>query len=244
MSFSRPTHQPRSRTNDSRGSSSSRAHDAKDTKIKDAAAARNKVPKKVARDKKFSEVPSQRLNKHKQADPWAAKKNKTNFGYVYAKGGIPCRIVHGSIKHKLHWDRQPEDLDYFPLLITFAEGLAETEHPYVFVARQGFMDLLDAEGCAEKVCAVTPDLIKPLRVALMSKEADIFTATLKAIIKLSEVVGEALNPHLSLLCTQISKRMFKPEFQEIIMEVLQCLDANGGPDAVRIIKSKVPTYMA
>jgi hypothetical protein len=33
--------------------------------------------------------------------------------------------------------------------------------------------------------------------------------------------------------------MFMPAFQEVIMEVLQCLDANGGPDAVRIIKSKV-----
>ena len=43
------------------------------------------------------------------SDPFnTEKKNKTNFGYVYSAGGIPCRILHGSNKLKLKWDIEPE----------------------------------------------------------------------------------------------------------------------------------------
>jgi hypothetical protein len=42
------------------------------------------------------------------SDPFNSdKKNKSNFGYVYSAGGIPCRILHGSVKLKLKWDIEP-----------------------------------------------------------------------------------------------------------------------------------------
>ena len=31
------------------------------------------------------------------------------------------RLVHGSVKHKLHWDTSPESLSFDPVLITLAE---------------------------------------------------------------------------------------------------------------------------
>lgn len=31
------------------------------------------------------------------------------------------RLVHGSVKHRLHWDSPPENLSFDPLLITLAE---------------------------------------------------------------------------------------------------------------------------
>ena len=52
--------------------------------------------------------PSDKL-KLSVSDPFnTEKKNKTNFGYVYSAGGIPCRILHGSNKLKLKWDIEPE----------------------------------------------------------------------------------------------------------------------------------------
>lgn len=48
-------------------------------------------------------------NKVISSDPFAGgKKHKTNFGYVYSAGGIPCRILHGSVKMKLKWDVEIE----------------------------------------------------------------------------------------------------------------------------------------
>ncbi len=45
--------------------------------------------------------------KIKTADPFgqATKKHKTNFGYVYSAGGVPCRINHGTVVHKIQWDK-------------------------------------------------------------------------------------------------------------------------------------------
>lgn len=46
--------------------------------------------------------------KIKTADPFSStKKHKTNFGFVYSSGGIPCRINHGTVNHKIQWDRPP-----------------------------------------------------------------------------------------------------------------------------------------
>ncbi len=57
----------------------------------------------------FTGKPSDKFKKVKAADPFSgAKKHKTNFGYVYASGGIPIRINHGSVRNQIAFDRQPE----------------------------------------------------------------------------------------------------------------------------------------
>jgi hypothetical protein len=55
--------------------------------------------------------PSEKYSKIKSSDPFAmGKKHKTNFGYVYSAGGIPCRIQHGSVRMRLKWDIEPESI--------------------------------------------------------------------------------------------------------------------------------------
>lgn len=49
-------------------------------------------------------------------------------------------------------------LNYEPLLITLAEGLQETQHPYAFVARTAFEHLLEAP-----VWASSPQFIEWMR---------------------------------------------------------------------------------
>jgi Parkin co-regulated protein len=82
---------------------------------------------------------------------------------------------------RLHWDQQPSQLSYDPLLITCFEGLVETEHPFVFVARQGSKELLTADGAADKTIPLIPRLVMPLRVALMNSDSAIFTSALEIL---------------------------------------------------------------
>ena len=74
---------------------------------------KSKAPVEESKEKKpktglFTSKPSSRLTGIKTADPFSStKKHKTNFGYVYSAGGIPCRIMHGSISNKLQWTAEP-----------------------------------------------------------------------------------------------------------------------------------------
>ncbi|XP_032807953.1 PACRG-like protein isoform X2 [Petromyzon marinus] len=71
--------------------------------------------------------PSARLNP-KTIDPFSDRTRPISaFATIYAKAGIPCRLVHGSVKHKLHWDTPPEDIPFDPLLITLAESHSDPE---------------------------------------------------------------------------------------------------------------------
>ena len=82
---------------------------------------------------------------------------------------------------RLNWDQQPSQLPYDPLLITCFEGLIETEHPFLFVARQGCRELLTADGAADKAIPLIPRLVMPLRVALMNSDSGIFAAALEIL---------------------------------------------------------------
>ena len=48
------------------------------------------------------------------------------------------------------------------------QGLKETEHPFTFVARQGFREMLETQGANEKATPLVPRLVQPIRAALVS----------------------------------------------------------------------------
>ncbi|RXM27188.1 PACRG-like protein [Acipenser ruthenus] len=98
---------------------------------------------------------------------------QSTFAAVYSKGGIPCRLVHGSVKHRLQWECPPETIHFDPLLITLAEGLRETKHPYTFVSREGFKELLLVDGAAEKAIPLLAKLVPALKAALIQTMASI-----------------------------------------------------------------------
>lgn len=93
---------------------------------------------------------------------------KTAFGTIYSNGGIPCRLVHGSVKNRLMWNHPPEKVAFDPVLITLADGLRETQFPFSFVAQAGFKDLLETQDADEKAVAVLPKLVQPIKSALVS----------------------------------------------------------------------------
>eukprot|EP00947_MAST-08B_sp_MAST-8B-sp1_P000187 g187.t1 len=192
----------------------------------------------------FSDRPSARLNPRAATNPFAKESSaRTPFAKAYVAGAIPCRIDHGCHKHKLKWDREPTEMDsYDPLLVHIAEGLSETKHPYVFVARTAFTELLMADGGVEKTRPLTGQLARPLRMALTSRDDAVFKAALQAVRLLAECVGEDLAPSLQVLLVQISKKSFQPKFKAVIVETLTTISEHCGPEAAGLIKKKCPTF--
>ncbi|XP_030842101.1 PACRG-like protein [Strongylocentrotus purpuratus] len=186
--------------------------------------------------------PSQRLNP-KTVDPFTnQKKSKSAFETVYVSGGVPCRLVHGSVKHKLQWESNPEDIPYDPVLLTLAEGLKEFKHPYQFVAQQGFKELLQIEGAHVKAVPLLTRLIPPLRAALGSGNESVYLGAVIALVDLSGAVGPHLNSHLKSVLAYLSKHQNDKKFRDQIYSALQEIEQNCGRESVPIIKSKIPTY--
>ncbi|KAM7445847.1 hypothetical protein ABFA07_005819 [Porites harrisoni] len=187
--------------------------------------------------------PSDILNP-KTVDPFNDKTPKSSFAASYTNGGVPCRLVHGSVKHKLHWNTPPDNLPFDPVLVILAEGLRETKHPYTFVAREGFREMLEVDDAGSRTLPILSKLIVPLRAALASTDTQVFYSSLEALVQLSAVTGSSLISHLKALLPQVSKRFMDKTQKERILLALQRLEQNLGKECVPIIKSKIPTYQA
>ncbi|XP_040821893.1 PACRG-like protein isoform X4 [Ochotona curzoniae] len=98
---------------------------------------------------------------------------------------------------------------------TINPGLRETKHPYTFVSKEGFRELLLVKGAPEKAEPLLPRLVPVIKAALGHADDEVFERGLNALVQLSGVVGPALNDHLKHLLTSGS---------------------------LLIIKSKIPTY--
>uniref|UniRef100_A0ABM5GHR6 PACRG-like protein isoform X4 n=1 Tax=Pogona vitticeps TaxID=103695 RepID=A0ABM5GHR6_9SAUR len=171
--------------------------------------------------------PSDRLNP-KTIDPFSVQsRSPSAFAAIYSKGGIPCRLVHGSVKHKLHWDCSPETLPFDPLLITLAEGLRETRHPYTFVSKEGFKELLLVEGAAQKVIPLLPRLVPVLKAALLSKRqmSKKYKEQITEVLQKLELYG-GKDGFLALQGAKMAAPMEDLRWTE----------------SLAIIKSKIPTY--
>ncbi|NXU53380.1 PACRL protein, partial [Turnix velox] len=186
--------------------------------------------------------PSDKLNP-KTIDPFGSHSRPPSaFAAIYAKGGIPCRLVHGSVKHRLQWECLPETVPFDPLLVTLAEGLRETKHPYTFVSKEGFKELLMVEGAAEKATPLLPRLVPVLKAALAHSDDEVFERGLDALVQLSAVVGPSLNDHLKHLLTNLSRRLMDKKFREKITVALQKLEQYGGKVSSPDHYSLISTY--
>uniref|UniRef100_A0A3B3RLD8 Parkin coregulated like n=1 Tax=Paramormyrops kingsleyae TaxID=1676925 RepID=A0A3B3RLD8_9TELE len=152
------------------------------------------------------------------------------------------RLVHGSVKHKLHWETPPESIAFDPLLVILAEGLRETKYPYTFVSREGFRELLLVEGASEKIRPLLPKVVPALRAALAHEDTEVFERGLDGLLQLSGMARCDLNGHLKHVLACISKKFMQKKHREKVTLALQTLERNGGKESLPIIKSKVPTY--
>ncbi|KAL3319429.1 hypothetical protein Ciccas_001902 [Cichlidogyrus casuarinus] len=182
----------------------------------------------------------------------------TQFRIFYERGDFPIALEHDSKGNKIAWRVEIEKLDYHHYLPLFFDGLAETEHPYEFFARQGCHDMLEHGG--SKVLPVIPQLIIPIKNALNTRKHTVCCTVLKIILHLvtcAPKIGEALVPYyrqiLPILNTFINKnknlgdgidysQQKRENLGDLIHETLETLEIHGGPDAFINIKYMVPTY--
>jgi hypothetical protein len=58
------------------------------------------------------------------------------------------------------------------------------------------------------------------------------------------LVKEQLNPYLHFFLQMINKRSFNMKYKEKVFDLLRVLEMNGGDEALKVIKKKIPTYMS
>ena len=133
-------------------------------------------------------------------------------------------------------------LDFNPLLITCVEGFEETEHPYVFLARAMFREMIQLDDAREKTVPLLPQLMPALRRALMAQDEDVFRMALEGTRMLSDVVEDEMNTYLPKLTQQIHRKLLTKSLRQPVEDTLATLERNGGKEALTIIHAKIPTY--
>lgn len=190
---------------------------------------------------KSPKISHDRFERHKQSNPFASSESKSAFAAAYTSRSLLCVLDSGSVHHTLRWTSDPSSLSYSQILPLFAEGVRETRHPYVTVARKGFTDLLRAPGSEAKVVPLLAQLTLSIRRCLMGG-GDLFEAGCEALCQLSACVGPNLNSHLLQLIVPLKKGTFDKRHITTVLGCFNTLADNGGEEAVRAIKSKVPTF--
>lgn len=186
---------------------------------------------------------AQRLNPNKCANPFQsnAKRCKSTFSQSYIAGSIPCRLHTSASKYHLHWDQAAASGFSPDLLVVCADGLCETEHPYVILSQMMFHELvLRSDGCVEMLVPVVEPVTAHLRKALLDSAT--FDPALSALHLFIQHSANLIMPHLLKLVPVLAKAFHDRKKKDAVMAVLGTIEMNCGPDATKIIKSKIPTY--
>lgn len=188
----------------------------------------------------------------------ARKIERTRFRYFYDRGDLPLRVNFAGAVRKLQWQVDLSELDYAHYLPMFMEGLRELDEPYQFLAVTGTMDLLEKGDGKPLTCL--PLLVLPMKQNLMTRNHKILCVQMKVLQRLVQCcpfAGEALVPYyrqlLSIFNLFIAKRVNcgdaidygqrrQENLGDLILETLNILERNGGPDAFVNIKYMIPTY--
>ena len=212
---------------------------------------------------------SSKLDPNRFANPFDTntRKCKTGFSSAYVNGSIPCRLQTTASRYFLQWEKGAETGFSPDLLAVCADGLVETDHPYVVMAPMMFAELCHrSEGCLD---LFPPQVIETIaghiRTALMAagtpgasaavKSAtsaggagcgtgvSIFEGALKALAVFLENTGNLMLPYLAKYIIPALARPFQDRTKrEAVGDALRLIEAQCGPEATKIIKAKIPTY--
>jgi hypothetical protein len=177
----------------------------------------------------------------------------------YIRGELPCTIEHGNGGHYLSWACPLENLDYEYYLPLFFDGLQCKDRIISFIARQGIEDMLYASrGHPERIRAVIPHLVRPLRNALGKFDVEILLGALKALEQLitcNEGIGQVLLPYGRQFLVPIAYfidqnrnigdtmdygQRKRNDVGEEARRVLELMEEHGGPNALKYIKFSIP----
>jgi len=152
-----------------------------------------------------------------------------------------------------------DSMDYAHYLPIFFHGVREKQEPHKFIARQGLQNMLDNN--IAKVIAVIPNLVIPIKAALLTKDTEIISEMLKTIQQLlhmgGEVAGAAFVPYYRQILptfrlfynknVNIGDKIYYTQYKrvnlgDLINETLQLFERFGGRHAFINIKYMIPTY--
>ena len=171
------------------------------------------------------------------------KSKLTNFGNQYLSGTIPVKLIHGNVKLKLQWTKDPIDCQYDPLIINCFEGLLELKHPYSFLAKQCCFELLQAPNAKNKILPILSVCISNLRNALISEKETVFSVAVSILKLLTDIMKENIIPYIKLLIQPLNKLSLKIKYKDQIQEIFRDFESIGGKEAFIVIKNKVPSYV-
>jgi hypothetical protein len=107
-----------------------------------------------------------------------------------------------------------------------------------------FRELMQVDDARDKTLAVLPQVIPPLRLALMASDDDVFLMALEATRTLSDLVEDEMNTYLPKLTQQIHRKLLTKQLRTPVEDTLATLERNGGKEALAIIRNKIPTYVS
>ena len=230
------------------------------------------VPKPTHRPSAAEAARSASLSREPKSMKFSAFASRANppnteLRRFYERGDLPIQIDHGGVVNRLAWKVEIQKLDFHHYLPIFFDGLREVEFPYVFVAEQGVMDMLEAG--AHKVLPVIPQLIIPIKTALNTRQKDVIVKILKILQALvncdvavsggSGLIGQALVPYYRQMLPVLNifvnnnenlgdgidyAQRKRKNLGELIIQTLEQLEIHGGEDAFINIKYLVPTYQS
>lgn len=58
------------------------------------------------------------------------------------------------------------------------------------------------------------------------------------------LVRDQLNQYLHFFLQMVNKRSFNLKYKEQVFDLLRVFESNGGEEALKIIKMKIPTYIS
>lgn len=185
----------------------------------------------------------QRYNPAKCADPFQSntKKCRTSFAQAYLQGNIPCRLQSSAAKFQIQWDSYALAGFSPDLLVVCADGLCELEHPFVVMAPLMFEELIRrAEGVPDMFAPVIETIAAHIRKALLSENTT--AAGLKALLLLAAASGPLLQSSLGKLIPAMAKPLKDKKHSDTVAQCFALFEQNCGPEATKLIKSKIPTY--
>ena len=107
---------------------------------------------------------------------------------------------------------------------------------------QALREMLQAEVAPSKVAPIVSKVVMPLRQGLISKDPKIWSNAIEATQLLAVAAGESLVPHLHLMMGSFNSKMANKATREKVVMTLGAIERAGGPEALKVIKQKIPAY--
>ncbi|TPX45573.1 hypothetical protein SeLEV6574_g03789 [Synchytrium endobioticum] len=181
-------------------------------------------------------------------EPFMGKNHSTAFGTVYTRGGIPCRLQHGSVQHRIQWTTSPPSLSFPTLLPLFIVGLLETHPQYRFIAHQGLMECISAPNCGDSIQQAWTVAVPPLRGVLgNSGDKGALLTALKALAAMIPNLSiDSLLSACGMLLPPLSRLAVSKdrEVNDATHSMLRTLEERAleYPQVLKLIKARIPTY--